>query len=66
MKRKLIPVYDRSEIPRFANDEECADFWDTHELTEEYVQKYAYPPDHPRLKLLHKLVPPRPKKQRAT
>jgi hypothetical protein len=34
---KRIPVYSRAEIPHFASDEECAEFWDTHEITAELV-----------------------------
>lgn len=40
MSRKhLIPVYSRAEIPRFANDEECAQFWETHSVTEELAEE---------------------------
>jgi hypothetical protein len=36
MRRKyLIPVYSRAEAPHFANDEECARFWGTHEAAAE-------------------------------
>ncbi len=59
MTWKLVPVYDRSEISHFANDEECAAFWDAAELTEEYLRKYAYPPDRPRVRRLRATVPAR-------
>jgi len=36
---KLIPVYTRAEIPHFASDEECAEFWDAHEITAELVEE---------------------------
>jgi hypothetical protein len=36
-RAKLIPVYSRAEIPHFASDEECAEFWDTHEITADLV-----------------------------
>ena len=38
MKRKMIPVRSRADVPHFANDAEAAEFWDTHELTEEYLR----------------------------
>lgn len=37
-RKKLIPVHSRSEILHFATDEEFAEFWDTHEVTEEYLE----------------------------
>lgn len=39
MKHKLIPVRSRAELPHFANDAEAAAFWDTHEITEEYLRE---------------------------
>ena len=34
-RKELIPVYSMAEIPPFAKDEECAEFWNTHEATQE-------------------------------
>jgi len=37
MKRKMIPVYHLADVPHFATDDEAATFWETHEVTEEYL-----------------------------
>jgi uncharacterized protein (DUF4415 family) len=34
-----IPLRDPSEIPEHMSEEEARDFWDTHEVTEEYLDK---------------------------
>lgn len=41
--KQRLPIHSRSEIPHFANDDEFAEFWDTHELTEEYLQEASIP-----------------------
>ncbi len=63
MKSKLIPVHDRSGIPRFANDAEAAAFWDTRQITDEYLLRYAYPLAHPRVERLRAIVPAREPEQ---
>lgn len=48
MKRKMIPVYHLADVPHFATDDEAAAFWETHEVTEEYI-------DGERLRLLSEI-----------
>jgi len=42
-RKKLIPVYSRTELPHFASDDEAAAFWDTHEITEALLQEASIP-----------------------
>lgn len=43
---KLTPIYDPSEIPEFATEDEEAEFWSTHSITEELWNKL--PPADPK------------------
>jgi hypothetical protein len=42
-RKKLIPVHSRAEIPHFADDDEAAAFWDTHEITEALLREAGIP-----------------------
>lgn len=44
-EQKMIPLRDPSEIPEDMSEEEEAEFWDTHEITEEYLQKAGPMPE---------------------
>ncbi|MBA2692935.1 MAG: BrnA antitoxin family protein [Rubrobacter sp.] len=52
----MIPLTDPSEVPPEMNEKEAREFWDTHEVTEEYLEKArstpedALPPPRPRTK----------------
>ena len=37
--KKMIPLRDPSEIPLGMSEEEEREFWDTHEITEEFLEK---------------------------
>lgn len=43
--RRMVPLRDPSEIPEDMSEEEEAEFWDTHEITEEYLEKMGPPPE---------------------
>ncbi|HTE86440.1 MAG TPA: hypothetical protein VK821_17105 [Dehalococcoidia bacterium] len=45
MKQKMTPVHHLADVPHFATDDEAAAFWESHEVTEEYL-------DDERLRLL--------------
>lgn len=38
MSDKKIPVRNPSEVPDLATEREAREFWDTHEITEEYLE----------------------------
>ncbi len=54
MSDKKIPIRDPSEVPNLATEKEAREFWDTHEVTEEYlgssgpVAEKDMPPARPR------------------
>jgi uncharacterized protein (DUF4415 family) len=54
MSKEKIPVRNPSEVPDFATEREARDFWDTHEVTEEYLESAGpvaegdMPPTRPR------------------
>jgi hypothetical protein len=45
-ERKLMPLRDPSEIPDNMTEAEEAEFWDTHEITEEFLEKAEPVPEH--------------------
>lgn len=53
---RMIPLKDPSEVPPDMSEKEARDFWDTHEITEEYLAKAgrapkdALPPSRSRTK----------------
>ena len=53
-ERKLIPLRDPSEIPENMTEAEEREFWDTHEITEEFLDKAEPVPED-------MLPPPRPR-----
>lgn len=44
--RELIPLRDPSEIPANMTEAEEREFWDTHEITEEFLEKAGPVPEH--------------------
>lgn len=54
MSDEKIPVRNPSEVPDFTTEKEAREFWDTHEVTEEYLQSAGpvaekdLPPPRPR------------------
>ena len=44
-KKEMMPLKDPSEIPKFRNDEEELEFWATHEVTEEFIEKVGPVPE---------------------
>ncbi len=42
---KMMPLKDPSEIPEFRNEEEEAEFWATHEITEEFIERAETVPE---------------------
>ena len=44
-EEKMIPLRDPSQIPQDMTEEEARKFWDTHEITEEYLQKAGEVPE---------------------
>lgn len=38
-EKKMIPLRTPSEIPEFRNEEDEAEFWATHEITEEFIER---------------------------
>lgn len=53
-KREMIPITDPSQIPPDMTEEEAREFFDTHEFTEEYLEKVGPVPEE-------ELPPPRPR-----
>lgn len=53
---RMIPLKNPSEVPLGMGEKEAREFWDTHEITEEYLEKAgstpedALPPSRPRTK----------------
>lgn len=45
MSEKMMPLKDPSEIPEFRNEEEEAEFWATHEITEEFIERAGPVPE---------------------
>lgn len=54
---KMIPLRDPAEVPENMNEEEAREFWDTREITEEYIEKAGPPPQG--------ILPPATRRQRA-
>jgi uncharacterized protein (DUF4415 family) len=54
MSEEKIPVRNPSEVPDLATEKEAREFWDTHEVTEEYLEsagpvaEKGMPPARPR------------------
>ena len=53
MNNEKIPVRSPSEVPDLATEKEVREFWDTHEITEEYLKSAGpvtedLPPVQPR------------------
>jgi hypothetical protein len=44
-ERKMIPLKDPKEIPELKTEEEARAFWDTHEITEEFLAKAGPVPE---------------------
>jgi hypothetical protein len=44
-RENLIPVTDPDQVPEGMSEKEAREFWDTHELTEEYIRKAGLPPE---------------------
>lgn len=42
---KKVPLRDPLEVPEDMSEEEAREFWDTHDITEEYVEKAGPPPE---------------------
>lgn len=38
-EKKMIPLRTPSEIPEFRNEEDETEFWATHEITEEFIER---------------------------
>ena len=38
MSEEKVPVRNPSEVPDLATEREAREFWDTHEITEEYLE----------------------------
>ena len=45
MNSRKTPLKDLSEVPEGMSDEEAREFWDTHEVTEEYLKRAGRPPE---------------------
>ncbi len=43
--KKMIPLRDPSEVPPGMSEEEEREFWDTHEITEEFLEKAEQVPE---------------------
>ncbi len=41
----MTPLKNPSEVPPDMSEKEARDFWDTHEITEEYLAKAGRPPE---------------------
>lgn len=41
---KKVPLRDPAEVPEDMGEGEAREFWDTHEITEEYIEKAGPPP----------------------
>lgn len=44
-ERRMIPLRDPSEIPEDMSEKQEAEFWDTHEITEEFLEKMGPVPE---------------------
>ncbi len=44
-EKKMTPLRDSSEIPVGMSEKQAREFWDTHEITEEYLAKADPPPE---------------------
>ncbi len=44
-RRRLIPLRDPAEIPDLTTEEAARGFWDTHEITEEYLERAGSVPE---------------------
>lgn len=44
-EKRIVPLKDPSEIPEFRNEEEEVEFWSTHEITEEFIEKAGPVPE---------------------
>ncbi len=44
-RRKMIPLKDPKEIPELKTEAEAREFWDTHEITEEFLAKAGSVPE---------------------
>lgn len=44
-REKMVPLRDPSEVPENMSEAEEAEFWSTHEITEEYLEKSEPPPE---------------------
>ncbi len=43
--KKMTPLRDPSEVPLGMSEEEEREFWDTHEVTEEFLERAERVPD---------------------
>src|SRR3982751_6471058 len=57
MNDDRIPITDPSQIPSNMTEEQSREFWDSHEITEEYIEKVGTVPEED----LPKFSPPRTK-----
>lgn len=44
-EKKMVPLKGPSEIPEFRDEEEEVEFWATHEITEEFIEKAGPVPE---------------------
>lgn len=44
-ERKMIPLKDPEDVPEGMSEEEAREFWEVHEVTEEYLEKAGPPPE---------------------
>jgi hypothetical protein len=44
-EKKLIPLRAPEEVPEGMSEGEAREFWETHEITEEYLEKAGAPPE---------------------
>lgn len=40
--KKLIPLSDPNQVPSDMTEEEARLFWETHEITDEYLEKAGF------------------------
>ncbi len=44
-EKKMIPLRDSEEVPEGMSEKEAREFWETHEITEEYLENAGPPPE---------------------
>ena len=57
-EKEMVPLKDPTEVPENMSEEAAREFWDAHEVTEEYMKKAGPPPEG--------VLPPATRRPRAT